>query len=654
MGPSKLSPFDLPGFTLPLNFTPNAEYTTYAQGDSKGEAIIHPPQGSGKNLFPSALDVADMEQGHTVLPLTPLREFAMLGLMNKITDKPQWEIKVFDDGISSRWKAEAMAADGTDITQSMADWAIEELRYKAGLFKETGLIPTYNGGIVKSDSAIPVSLKKALKTSAMKLEDVPKPYRDYHPGTDETVVNLVHPSLFPLVYGTSRILRDRVATLDNCTEMTGIGEKLSVPFAMDNLDMKGFVPNSNHLRFQCPAPLQFPYSRAFQWLPCDVEFSSPGMGQVGIGLQDSDCESGLGSPRCNIKSYINNLHPQRYRDLYPVIEQIIDCTIPMWDATLTQLKARHYRYPRIPYSKVEYAKIENPEPEPEMDFDEDEDDYEERYEEWEKSLRRVLLPEPGVFKPPCVPENLAEKYLDAETGKLKPEMTVDLRRDYEGLQVIVKLANIELTPEKPRYDGGTWHVEGQMNEHICATALYYYDSENITESRLRFRQQVSAADFGVNYFAGEHEWLEKVFGCHQDGPGVQDVGYITCKEDRLITFPNIFQHQVQNFELADKSRPGHRKILALFLVDPNLRIISTANVPPQRRDWWSEKVFQETPVLRDLPLEMQEHIIDNVEDFPISLEKAKDIRATLMKERTRLSRENENSFKGYDFNLCEH
>ena len=29
------------------------------------------------------------------------------------------------------------------------------------------------------------------------------------------------------------------------------------------------------------------------------------------------------------------------------------------------------------------------------------------------------------------------------------------------LQVIVKLANIVLTPEKPEYSGGTWHVEGK-------------------------------------------------------------------------------------------------------------------------------------------------------------------------------------------------
>ena len=47
------------------------------------------------------------------------------------------------------------------------------------------------------------------------------------------------------------------------------------------------------------------------------------------------------------------------------------------------------------------------------------------------------MPEPPQF-------NLRKKYL------------------YRGLQVIVKLANIELTSERPSYEGGSWHVEGQL------------------------------------------------------------------------------------------------------------------------------------------------------------------------------------------------
>lgn len=41
-------------------------------------------------------------------------------------------------------------------------------------------------------------------------------------------------------------------------------------------------------------------------------------------------------------------------------------------------------------------------------------------------------------------------------------------------------------------------------------------------------------------------------------------------------------------KLQDPTRPGHRRFLALWLVDPHTRIVSTANVPPQQRAWWEE------------------------------------------------------------------
>lgn len=33
-----------------------------------------------------------------------------------------------------------MATESRDVSQKMVDWIIEELRYKAGIFKETGTI----------------------------------------------------------------------------------------------------------------------------------------------------------------------------------------------------------------------------------------------------------------------------------------------------------------------------------------------------------------------------------------------------------------------------------------------------------------------------------------------------------------------------------
>jgi hypothetical protein len=77
-------------------------------------------------------------------------------------------------------------------------------------------------------------------------------------------------------------------------------------------------------------------------------------------------------------SYINNLHPQKHQNLYAIIEQIIDRAIPLWNMTLTPLKATYWRFNRIPYEAAEY----DPDPEdipeeegPQQDEDEDEDDF---------------------------------------------------------------------------------------------------------------------------------------------------------------------------------------------------------------------------------------------------------------------------------------
>jgi hypothetical protein len=110
---------------------------------------------------------------------------------------------------------------------------------------------------------------------------------------------------------------------------------------------------------------------------------------------------------------------------------------------------------------------------PQQEDDEDEDDYWDRRQQWAESIRKVVLPEPGEFKPPSVHAHQTHILEPGTTDKLKAELRVDLKRDYlkRGLQVIVKLANIELTPEEPTYEGGTWHVEGQLVKLPPSTQL---------------------------------------------------------------------------------------------------------------------------------------------------------------------------------------
>ncbi|KAJ3029636.1 UNVERIFIED_CONTAM: hypothetical protein HDU68_011540 [Siphonaria sp. JEL0065] len=82
----------------------------------------------------------------------------------------------------------------------------------------------------------------------------------------------------------------------------------------------------------------------------------------------------------------------------------------------------------------------------------------------------------------------------------------------DTLQVIVKIANIHLIPEKPSYAGGGWHLDGMENEAIVATGILYYDMESISPSRLSFRE----IHKGTSLFSEQDNYwgLEKVFGFH--------------------------------------------------------------------------------------------------------------------------------------------
>lgn len=132
--------------------------------------------------------------------------------------------------------------------------------------------------------------------------------------------------------------------------------------------------------------------------------------------------------------------------LYEVIERIIEKTIPLWNQTLTPLKTPHFNAPRIVYKECLF--------DPDYPEEFPSDSFRSRLEEWENGPRTVVKPEPGQFVPPT------EIHVDSNHDERK----VDMRGEFgeRGLQIIVKLANIHLTPEKPHYTGGTWHVEGQL------------------------------------------------------------------------------------------------------------------------------------------------------------------------------------------------
>lgn len=164
------------------------------------------------------------------------------------------------------------------------------------LYDNYGMIPVLDSCscVLKSDTAIPVQLKNELKNAVAALEALPEQHKDWHPGSDGKVLDLVHPSLYPLVHGRSRVLPNSTAGLDNCVRTIGKGRIIPPPSKG-----KPYWSRDYH------------WSDRFQWLPCDVSF------------QDGT--------NAKIESYINNLHPVDHRDIYMVIEKIITKAIPFWN-----------------------------------------------------------------------------------------------------------------------------------------------------------------------------------------------------------------------------------------------------------------------------------------------------------------------------------
>ncbi|CAM5244547.1 hypothetical protein STANM309S_05188 [Streptomyces tanashiensis] len=116
------------------------------------------------------------------------------------------------------------------------------------------------------------------------LEQVPEAEKDWHPGSDGQVLDLVHPSLFCLV-----------------REASGAPER-----AWEN-------PADRYAKYE--------FSEKFQWLPTDADVSDDG--------------------DVTFRSYVNNVHPEVHHELAAVLPDLFARLRPLFENVLTDL--RHLR-----------------------------------------------------------------------------------------------------------------------------------------------------------------------------------------------------------------------------------------------------------------------------------------------------------------------
>ncbi|CAK7909162.1 hypothetical protein CAAN1_25S00782 [[Candida] anglica] len=545
-------------------------------------------------------------------PMKCLDEWSIIEMSKLIRSKIDWKTKYKNETIVNKWKAEfkSQFTSKTRPIDELIEYVFQELAWYEYVehnfngFEESGFVIGSDDKIVYSDSAIPDDIKTELRAnveSFAKAEFGDKP--DYHPGSNNQVIDLVHPSLYPLQYGiTPKIVKYEKK---NHQEKEPEEQVIIAEFSDDIGKVKQHVED-------------WAVSKNYQWLPALLVRKPKYSPYEDVGIHSYEFES-----------YINNLHPKKYGDLYKSIEKVFNLTLPGLNFTLSRLATRTPRRIQLAYqslyTKEYYEKFDKL-------YDEVVDENYDKIDEFESKKLDYLVDRPVKY-----------------TKDHPVNYDFNLLKSFSQLHVIVKLANIELTPSNPKYNGGSWHVEGTINEDIVATILYYYDSDNITESRLSFR----GAFDEPNYDQDDKIGCEAIYGIKDGETLTRMIGDVECKENRVVVFPNWFQHHVEPFELKDKTKNGHRKILCMFVCDPyNDKVVSTVDVPPQQKSWWEDP----TPIEQISKERMDKITKMKGDKWPIDLEESKSIREKLMKERSISSTkdiEDENPFLR-EFSLCEH
>lgn len=206
---------DYPGLGLPLRHNP--------------DDFHHYPIGAHGSCHGSKSD------------LLPVRELAMMSVMESLTDKEDWHKKVFDDAVVSKWREEALAIpdeqfntlakqgkhqywrDGTphigddglgnrwdqvlrDVLNTstfdhvcifsticiifLLTWdvkLIKELRSKAKYYEKSSIIPTLDAcaSVAKSDKLVTLKLHEALLEAFETLTKDRQSAPDWHPNSNE-------------------------------------------------------------------------------------------------------------------------------------------------------------------------------------------------------------------------------------------------------------------------------------------------------------------------------------------------------------------------------------------------------------------------------------------------------------------------------------
>eukprot|EP00968_Pinguiococcus_pyrenoidosus_P009525 scaffold737_cov254-Pinguiococcus_pyrenoidosus.AAC.5 len=185
-------------------------------------------------------------------------------------------------------------------------------------------------------------------------------------------------------------------------------------------------------------------------------------------------------------------------------------------------------------------------------------------------------------------------------GLGKPPYLIPLRGS--RLQVITRIIDYELQPGQEHE--GAWQVEGMPHENVVATAMYIASRDDtIQGGKLRFQRAFEEEE--GQWF---HETSQDIFQFYYDfaDGGLLPLGQLQTPGNRMLVFPNTHVHQMMKMVNTDE-QPAKCRIVVFLLVNPLVRIVSTKEVPDQRRTMSLESAKEHRlELMKERPLDEQD------------------------------------------------
>eukprot|EP00906_Rhabdomonas_costata_P016150 RCo023177 len=197
-------------------------------------------------------------------------------VIRAICVRQQWYHKMKDSAILTTWRVEAKEQG----IPGVFELALDKLQKDSSSSID---------GIVVVDNVVPVGLRDALIQALDVLAEAPE--KDFHPGSEGKVQNLIHPSLFPYIEGVSV---KHCSSHPRSTSATALDAKS--PF--------------NHCIDVKVQP------SAYQWLPSEVDVDSDG--------------------NARFLSYINNLDFSTHAPLYRLLEDLLTISLPLMESAFLE------------------------------------------------------------------------------------------------------------------------------------------------------------------------------------------------------------------------------------------------------------------------------------------------------------------------------